>query len=54
MCKQTRGLILTFKYMARDLDPELQCGLGLVGLTTNTESLHPKCDLKQPINMNII
>ena len=38
--------------MARYLDPELQCGPGLVGLTTNTKSSHPKYDLKQPITTN--
>ena len=44
-------LILTLTYTARYLDPELQCGPGLVGLATNIESSHPKYDLKQPITI---
>ena len=33
---------LTFTYLACYLDPELQCGLGLVGLATNIKILTPK------------
>ena len=46
------SLMLSFTYMARFLDPGLQCGPGLVGLATNNKTSHLKYDLKQPINMN--
>ena len=51
-CSGSGGLILTFTYMARDLDPGLQCRPGMVGLATNIEPSHQKYDLNQPITMN--
>ena len=53
LCLLCVGFTLTFPCnMALSLDPELQCGPGLVGLATNIESSHPKYDLKQPITTN--
>ena len=54
LMQRTTGFILTITYMVHYLDPELQCGPGLVGLETNIESLQTKYDLKQPITMNYV